>query len=325
MGRLGVLEVLDQHHNVCERVAVPPDGIRIGRAWSCDLILEDRYVSPVHALVRRRDDGVVVIEDQDSTNGLRTVEARSAVAAIELGPDTRFRVGQTWIRFRHADETVEPAVVDPERHRGRARQRRAMWRAGLALGTLILVSIASSLLESYERGPIEEVVLATLWMLVLVVIWTGTWAMAGSIGSRGSRFAEHLTAAAEAGTALVLSAPIFGTVAFALSLDRSAEVLSTVIFGGIVSWLVFRHLRLCSTRPSAALASAAAVVVFGIAGLLLFSGSVLQAKSTDLPHLPADLRPETVRLAPAQDLETFLHAAERLRQQADAAAREPAR
>ena len=321
MERLGVLEVLDQHADVAERVAVPSGGLRIGRAWSCDLILDDRYVSPVHALVRRREDGVVVIEDQASTNGLRTAETPAALGTIELGPDTRVCVGQTWIRFRHADQAVEPAVVDPVRHvRGHA--RRVVARVVVALGVLIGLSIGSSLLASYERAPLNQVLLATLWLLVLLVLWTGAWSLAGGIGSRSSRFTEHLTAAAEASALLMLSTPLFGTVAFALSLDRSAAVLSNLLVGGIVTWLVFRHLRLCSTRPTVALAGAAAMVVSGVTGLLLFSGSVLQAKSTDLPHLPAELRPEALRLAPAQDLDSFLRAAERLKQQADAAARE---
>jgi predicted component of type VI protein secretion system len=43
----------------------------IGRSPRCDWVIDDRYVSPVHASVWRDGDGAVWIADGSSTNGTR--------------------------------------------------------------------------------------------------------------------------------------------------------------------------------------------------------------------------------------------------------------
>src|SRR5205807_6704458 len=115
-----------------------------GRAWSSGLVLDDRYVSPRHALVRRREDGTVVIEDLESVNGLFGEASSERVASLPLTADTRFRVGRTWLRFRAADEPVEAAVPDTRGHEKLALARFPWWRSGAAVGLFAAILLADS-------------------------------------------------------------------------------------------------------------------------------------------------------------------------------------
>ena len=72
--------------------------VQIGRAGSCDVRLEDAYVSQVHARIFPRDGGWYV-EDLGSTNGTFVNEERISAPA-PVGAGDRVRVGTTVIELR---------------------------------------------------------------------------------------------------------------------------------------------------------------------------------------------------------------------------------
>jgi len=69
------------------------DGITIGRASDCQLILDDDYVSTHHTRISRGADGYVV-EDIGSTNGT-FVNNERIVAPVALNPGDTLRIGRT--------------------------------------------------------------------------------------------------------------------------------------------------------------------------------------------------------------------------------------
>jgi len=77
-----------------EGVRVPlGDGVKIGRAADCQLILDDDYVSTRHAQLIRTDSGYVV-EDLGSTNGTYVNNERISSATPFSTSDT-LRIGRT--------------------------------------------------------------------------------------------------------------------------------------------------------------------------------------------------------------------------------------
>ena len=69
------------------------DGIKIGRAADCQLVLDDDYVSTRHAQIVRADDGYMV-EDLGSTNGTYVNNERVTSATPFTTADT-LRIGRT--------------------------------------------------------------------------------------------------------------------------------------------------------------------------------------------------------------------------------------
>lgn len=69
------------------------DGVKIGRAADCELILDDDYVSTRHARITRTDTGYLV-EDLGSTNGTYVNNERVTTPTPFTSTDT-LRIGRT--------------------------------------------------------------------------------------------------------------------------------------------------------------------------------------------------------------------------------------
>jgi pSer/pThr/pTyr-binding forkhead associated (FHA) protein len=74
------------------------ESLTVGRAASCDLVVDDNYVSNVHARIFLRD-GSYFIEDLGSTNG--TYMNRTKVAApVAIRPGDEVRMGKATLELR---------------------------------------------------------------------------------------------------------------------------------------------------------------------------------------------------------------------------------
>lgn len=69
----------------------------IGRAPTCDIMVDDAHLSRRHASVRLTDDGVSLV-DLGSTNGT-WVNDRRLTAPLELADGDVIRIGRTELRF----------------------------------------------------------------------------------------------------------------------------------------------------------------------------------------------------------------------------------
>ncbi|GIU84608.1 MAG: hypothetical protein KatS3mg008_1383 [Acidimicrobiales bacterium] len=70
-----------------------PDEVLVGRAPSCQVRLDDNYVSSTHARIWRQD-GLVMIEDLGSTNGT-WVNKRRVDGRVALERGDRLQLGKT--------------------------------------------------------------------------------------------------------------------------------------------------------------------------------------------------------------------------------------
>ena len=99
------LEILSRHHDVISRQRVDVAGgkqIRIGRAYDCDVVLDDAYVAPHHlslalnetnqwtALDENTVNGVFVEHATEQINRRKTVKTKVG-SALVLGDDDIIR------------------------------------------------------------------------------------------------------------------------------------------------------------------------------------------------------------------------------------------
>lgn len=72
--------------------------VRIGRSSDCQLMLDDDYVSTRHGLITVQPDGLVVVEDLGSTNGVYVNNQRITQPTQITEADT-VRIGRTQLKL----------------------------------------------------------------------------------------------------------------------------------------------------------------------------------------------------------------------------------
>ena len=93
-----------------ERRVVPlrEDVIHLGRGLAADVRLEDATVSRKHALIVRRDDGVVILDDR-SMNGVWVNGERISEAVLADGDE--ILLGRVPLRFAATAPRAEAAAA----------------------------------------------------------------------------------------------------------------------------------------------------------------------------------------------------------------------
>lgn len=122
---------------------IPPQGLRIGRGYDNDVIIQDDQVSRRHAYAWDAQ-GIVFIRDEGSMNGT-FVNGKRIAAPTPLRPDDRIEIGQTMLRVRLATGGAAPAVSS-----ARASNLSyaigtgvAMLIVGLMIGSIVLLVLAA--------------------------------------------------------------------------------------------------------------------------------------------------------------------------------------
>jgi DNA-binding NtrC family response regulator len=90
----------------------------IGKSASCDIVLDDPYVSSVHCVLERGADGVMLLRDSKSKNG--TIVDNNPVIAIELRPGAVIVLGRTYL-IAVGDRNPASAVAQLRGHDARFR------------------------------------------------------------------------------------------------------------------------------------------------------------------------------------------------------------
>jgi pSer/pThr/pTyr-binding forkhead associated (FHA) protein len=96
-----------------QELAIPEDGITIGRGKSCSVVIDDNKVSREHAAVRI-ENGNWWVYDLQSSNGTRVND--SDISAYELSDGDVIEVGGLKFVFETEGEEIEKkTVTDPKK------------------------------------------------------------------------------------------------------------------------------------------------------------------------------------------------------------------
>jgi diguanylate cyclase (GGDEF)-like protein len=92
-----------------KRFDLPLRRLSIGRSGEADIVIDDERISRVHCAILRTD-GMIIVEDRDSKNGL-FVDGRRVDSAI-LSPNSSLQIGQTVMHVEFKDRTQIEYEVD---------------------------------------------------------------------------------------------------------------------------------------------------------------------------------------------------------------------
>src|ERR1044071_9956242 len=96
--RRGVVAALRAKNGTEYPLPAQPSRWIVGSGPSCDLVLDDPYVSATHCILERRAGGAVVVRDRRSRNGTlidgNAVEAAELPVGARLGLDRIAQIGR---------------------------------------------------------------------------------------------------------------------------------------------------------------------------------------------------------------------------------------
>ncbi|MDQ2823139.1 MAG: FHA domain-containing protein [Pseudomonadota bacterium] len=319
------VETLARNGDVLQRHQVNSLPIRIGRAYDNDVILDDDYVAPRHALVDQdhgsnstissnnnnstgTGTGRLMLHDLGARNGV--VKNGKRLPSVVLTGDTVVRIGHTSLRVRPASFTVPPDLLDRTMHG---------WEGALpGIAGIVLAAIVALLLTwLFDTRNFQ----ATLYLQALAgsvagaVVWGGAWAFANRLFGRHARLGRHIFIIGSGAAALLAWAGLSNGLAYAFALDPLARYGSHGVIM-IAAGIVYFHLA--TVKPPLRLRFRWLCLLFAVVG----SGLVLIANFQRSGAVADDLYmgvllPPSMRASPDHPIDEYIDAVETMKDKVD--------
>lgn len=282
------VEVLDRRGHVRRRERLDRFPATIGRAYSNDVILDDRFVGPEHLMVTSGEEGLA-LEDQGSVNGTFVYGSQNRVRHLTLNPGTEVRIGHTRLRFCTPDQAVAPATRTASS--GLASVFSSTWASLGVIVTAVAVLLLADARETYQK--IEAAgVLSTLAALVFgLLIWAGLWSLGNRLVSHEFRFLAHWAVASLALVAFTLAGTGFEYLNFFFSKIAFLEPAQWIVYGLLSLGMIYAHLSVASTMVRRRRVIAAALTVALLLGLGTLVNFAERDSFSGSPDFASELKP----------------------------------
>jgi len=321
MERVVFVETLDRWGRVNLRVRLHSLPISIGRAYTNDVILDGRFVSPEHAQILEDEQGRLVAVDLDSTNGLFVASTSERVARVVLSEDTDLRIGRMRIRVRTPESVIAP--VWKEEANGAPRGRFGTSLTGVAALAITLLALSlNEYLSSYERVSLSRLTAEVMPILILVAIWAGGWSFASRVVAHEFRFISHWVVACTATVSLLVLLEGVKYYSFFFNAGFSEAVLDVLMWTILTGLLLYGHLRLVSLQPRRFLVGWTVGLAIVVQGFLVFDDWVGKDDFTTDREFPHELKPISTDFLHKSSVEDFFVLSAGLKNEVDSLAKE---
>ena len=303
-----VVVVQDGANNRHERLVLNPERpLRVGRAFSNDLILQDQQIDAIHGELQINESGSFQWVDLGSLNGF-SVDG-SGDATFESGACVE--LGRTRLSIYKSDHEVGPAIAPSRWEAIRSLLEQPQW-AFTSLGLLLVVALLSRLGETIEPLSAETVIS----VVGRQVLGLGLWGLFWGLVTKLWRDAMHLRAHVSIGACAGIASYLFTQAAqFVGWQTQSIDVIEFMSTAG-EALLLFATLGL-TLGVATRLRPPRIMWLACIPGLLLMLSVYLLPLLSDeeppwYPDLVADSYPPSWQLTGGESLEDFLGAADGL-------------
>lgn len=281
--------------------------VQVGRDLGCDIVVDDEYAAPRHALLALLDDGRVSVRDLGTRNGTRVDGNRVPVGSGAVIEQGEIIVGRTRLRVRTQHTPLRPERIF--RRNFVRRHRTILALAGVSGciahgGFLQWLDAPSSLLRS--------VTTAALLVLALIALWTGLWALLSKLNLGSWKVRVHMTIASIGAAFCVWGYWLAGQLAFVAQWSVLVQV-GVAAAGAVVLAALYLHLREATRygrRTAGALAGAATVVIGAIAWIVTFR---VEDGDVNRVALGPQVRLGVHRVVPNRDIADYLAEVDKLK------------
>lgn len=273
---------------------------RVGRDLACDIVVDDDYVAPLHALLTLLADGRVSVRDLGTRNGTRvngTRLAQDADAVIERG---EIVIGRTRLRVRTQHMPVAPERV--------LRRNPVHWyRTPLAAAGVSACIAYAGFLQWLDAptSMLRSVMVAGLVALGLIAVWTGLWALISKLNLGRWKVRVHLAIASIVAASCAWGYWAAGLVAYATQWSVLVRMGGAVAAAMVLAAL-YLHLREAThygRRTALALAGTATLVIAAIAWIIAIG---VDDGNVNRVYLGPEVRLGARRVVPNRDIADYL-------------------
>ena len=269
-----LIEVLDRRGRVRERLRLSRLPAFVGRAYTNDVVLEDRFVSPRHCAIRETESGEILLEDLESLNGVKVLNP-SSDGSLTLRSGDRFRVGETILRLVDADHPVAPAEALPADEGGFLHALRDSRLALAIVVACVAIFVLDEYLAAYYDTGFMPVASPALLGLGALGLWSGIWGFANRLLTHRFDYLRHLACACLAAVAYVFVESLSEYAEFVSSSQGLGSAIGFLGAATTTAVLLSAHLAVipASTRRLRRVwALGGTSLLLGLAGLLSYTG-----------------------------------------------------
>jgi pSer/pThr/pTyr-binding forkhead associated (FHA) protein len=291
------IETLASNGEVQHRQRVASLPIRIGRGYDNDVVIDDAFMAPHHALVQAENPDTLVIHDLGSRNGVVARGRRHH--RVLLDGDTVVRLGHTSLRVRAASHAVAPELVDRTMHG---------WEGALpGLAGVVLTAMVSLFvmwLADTQSFELIRYLSAVAYGVGAALVWSGIWAFANRLFGRHARLGRHLFifgcgVAALAGLRLGGSA-----LGYAFSLEAFTRYGSHVAIALVAAMIYFHLTTVRPQRPRRSASICIGLALLG-SGLALIANEQRNGRPGDELYMSV-LMPPQMRVSPDHSVDEYM-------------------
>lgn len=322
MERVVYVEVLDKRGGVKERIRLDAFPATIGRAYTNNVIIDDKHVCPEHLRINLDENGNFIVEDLGSVNGLYQIIPFKRVSLIEITPNLQISIGSTVLQFRRPEDKVAPAeIVKPDR----TYLFPILKHQGAAFGIFFLSSLVLTLinyLNSYDKISSMSFIGELLAIFFLFAIWAGVWSMVNRLLTHTFRFVSHLSIAG-LGTIFILSFIIITEYySFIFSPARSLDVIMIAGLITLSSLFLFCHLSIIPAASQKRRLVYSTLVSVGVMGIFTFIAYIEDSRFSNEIKFRSVLKPVKNHWLITSSSDSFFENAKQLKEKVDASAKE---
>jgi pSer/pThr/pTyr-binding forkhead associated (FHA) protein len=242
-----VIELLDRRGRVQHYVGLSDAPLTIGRAPGAEVLIDDPYVCPQHAVIEPGEQPT--LRDLGSINGVYLNGARARVQTAALNDRDIIRVGHSSLRMRQVGAVLPPTAPDPLLTSQLFRLDRPL-ASLLGMMLVALFSVVFSVLGSSKTEPWIEAGSSIAPMLIMLAVWALMVSLLNRIVADRFRLAGHLAIACGFFLIELIGAKLIDTLAFAFGWDTGYEWLIMAFTIGVLLAMLYAHARLISTASS---------------------------------------------------------------------------
>jgi hypothetical protein len=310
-----LLEVLDQSGRVQSRVPIEPGRLTLGRSPDNDVVLDDPYVDPCHAVLHVDAEGVR-LRDLDSLNGA-WLDGRRRIREAPLEAGQSVQLGHSRVRLHSLSATVPPAWRDATSHGWAAQFRRP-----LVLVFSLLLAVAGLAFDAWleETRRLSAGILANqlAYPLLGLLLWAGLWSGINHVTSHRAYFSAHLAIGASALALLFFGEHAVLVIAFAFDHHAAAPWMLLAVEILVVGGALFAHLQYVVHGRRGLQAVGAVLVAAILFGSPALGDWLRRDDFSSHPFLNPLLLPPAVQQVEGQSVQGFLDEATPLRDSVEA-------
>lgn len=311
MKPLAWIEVIDRHGDVASRHPLHAYPAKIGRGYSCDVVLDDPHIAACHLEISALEAGCYQLTDLSSLNGMTIDAHRGRQADARVSADNVVRIGHTQLRIRPADFTVaaeKPLPADTWRRK---------WTALLLAVPFLMLAYFTSLWAEYDRAESYKLLLQPMLVgLPFLLVWVAFW----SILKRGgwANFTAHgVITCFGLGSLLLLDEPLLSYIGFAFNSGFISNLLSFVAEPLAVGVMLYHHVRLVSRSRPRNVGLIVSVLMLASSGLFYVNDKLSDENDFTNMSYSRTVAPPALVLVKGKTSEAFILDAAKLKASAD--------